>query len=277
LPECDGNGYFAELQCDDKSKYCWCSDRVGNEIKDTRKYIFSARSSKPQCTTVYNVKHQQAQLTGKIGPCTKQVSVPGRVKLKCDQDGNFEEVQQDSQGRRYCHDTFSGDRSVTHIVNFDTETLTFYCMVKPTTTVTTTTEDPMVAAARAKMLAEQQKQQMLLVQKQLQEKLLAKYSDKIESKVQSIQDPAKRELMSQFVGLSAPPMAPSGGTSLSSLMSGMSGKSFGTNGGLMANIGRVRKINTKRDIFALEMTLLSQTIPNLAEKNFNFNKLFFEP
>ena len=48
------------------------------------------------------------------GPCTKQVTVPGRPKLECDQNGFYKEVQKDSQGRRYCHDTQTGLRVNTH-------------------------------------------------------------------------------------------------------------------------------------------------------------------
>ena len=49
-----------------------------------------------------------------------------------------------------------------------------------------------------------------MIQKQLQQKLMEKYSGLMESKVQSIQDPVKKELMSQMMGISAPPAAPSG-------------------------------------------------------------------
>ena len=82
-------------------------------------------------------------------------------------------------------------------------------MLKPTTTQTTTTVDPAIVAARAQQMAEQQKQQQLLIQQQLQQKLLEKYSGLVESKVQAIQDPVKKELMSQMIGISAPPAASS--------------------------------------------------------------------
>ena len=57
-------------------------------------------------------------------------------------------------------------------------------------------------------MAEQQKAQQLMIQQQLQQKLMAKYSGLMESKVQAIQDPVKKELVSQMMGISAPPAAP---------------------------------------------------------------------
>lgn len=36
MPECDEEGYYAPMQCmRDKSK-CWCVDRLGNKIKNSR-------------------------------------------------------------------------------------------------------------------------------------------------------------------------------------------------------------------------------------------------
>lgn len=205
LPDCDDGGFYEALQCDTKTKYCWCSDRVGNEIKDTRKFIFNSRSSKPVCTSVYNSKFSPTSSPA-TGPCSKQVSVPGRPKLECDQSGFYKDVQKDSQGRRYCHDKNNGLRNTAYMVDFNVDEMEFYCMLKPTTTQTTTTEDPIMASARAKAMAERQKAQQLMMQQQLQQKLMTK----MESKVQAIQDPIKKELMSQMMGISAQPAAPSG-------------------------------------------------------------------
>ena len=49
------------------------------------------------------------------GPCTKQVSVPGRTKLECDASGFYKDVQKDSQGRRYCHDKNTGIRNTAYM------------------------------------------------------------------------------------------------------------------------------------------------------------------
>jgi len=242
LPECDAGGFYEALQCDQKTKYCWCSDRVGNEIKDTRKFIFNSRSSKPVCTTVYNAKFSPTSAPA-TGPCTKQVSVPGRAKLECDQSGFYKDVQKDSQGRRYCHDKNTGLRNTAYMVDFNVDEMEFYCMLKPTTTQTTTTEDPAIAEARAKALAEQQKAQQLLIQQQLQQKLMAKYSGLMESKVQAIQDPVKKELMSQMMGLSSPPAAVPSSVQSSGVQSQLSQMisqySQPSTGGLIQNFGTV--------------------------------------
>merc|ERR1712178_292404 len=91
-------------------------------------------------------------------------------------------------------------------------------------------------------MVEQQKAQQLLIQKQLQQKLMEKYSGLMESKVQAIQDPVKKELMSQMMGISSPPAAPSSvqtsgiQTQLSQMMSQYSQPSTG---GLIQNFGTV--------------------------------------
>lgn len=37
LPNCDKNGYFEPLQCDKFTKFCWCTDKNGNELANTKK------------------------------------------------------------------------------------------------------------------------------------------------------------------------------------------------------------------------------------------------
>ena len=38
IPNCDEtNGFYSPLQCNKFSRYCWCVDRMGNEIANTRK------------------------------------------------------------------------------------------------------------------------------------------------------------------------------------------------------------------------------------------------
>lgn len=37
LPNCDKYGYFEPLQCDKFTKFCWCTDKNGNELANTRK------------------------------------------------------------------------------------------------------------------------------------------------------------------------------------------------------------------------------------------------
>merc|ERR1719434_212238 len=91
-------------------------------------------------------------------------------------------------------------------------------------------------------MAEQQKAQQLMIQQQLQQKLMEKYSGLMESKVQAIQDPVKKELVSQMMGISSPPAAPSSVQSSgvqSQLSQMISQYSQPSTGGLIQNFGTV--------------------------------------
>lgn len=37
LPNCDKYGYFEPMQCDKFTKFCWCADKNGNELANTKK------------------------------------------------------------------------------------------------------------------------------------------------------------------------------------------------------------------------------------------------
>merc|ERR1719158_2342068 len=42
LPDCDADGYYKAIQCD--QSYCWCSSREGIEVAGTRQSKFNVRS-----------------------------------------------------------------------------------------------------------------------------------------------------------------------------------------------------------------------------------------
>ena len=53
VPSCKVNGDYEETQCHGSTGYCWCVDRLGNELPGTR------TRGKPNCThsgMIFNVK-----------------------------------------------------------------------------------------------------------------------------------------------------------------------------------------------------------------------------
>ena len=47
VPKCKSNGHFRVLQCNRKTKACWCVDRQGKQIQGTR----IRGGGKPKCRT----------------------------------------------------------------------------------------------------------------------------------------------------------------------------------------------------------------------------------
>lgn len=50
VPICDEDGYYAPMQCMRDMSECWCVDRLGNEIENSRKKHTRGKSNKLNCS-----------------------------------------------------------------------------------------------------------------------------------------------------------------------------------------------------------------------------------
>merc|ERR1711935_357124 len=194
LPECDDSGFFAPMQCSNKSRQCWCTDRNGVERPLTRKSVLTKFSSRPVCQEAAPIKPDntatQTNLVKPAEPCTNQVNVPGRTKLVCGARGFFSEIQEDHLKRRYCVDTNTGIRLSTHEITFVESDLMFKCILR--TTQAPPTMDPIQMIVNQNEAAQQQQQAMQAqMQQMMQQKLQAKMAT---------MDPGKAQLYQQMLG-----------------------------------------------------------------------------
>ena len=83
---------YSPTQCDDQKKECWCSSPSGHEVPDTRKMVggIFKNTLKPNCEEIVNPVKD-------VGPCGKQANLYGRNLLECDENGNFAQLQSESQ------------------------------------------------------------------------------------------------------------------------------------------------------------------------------------
>lgn len=82
--KCKANGDYEEIQCDDKSKECWCADQNGYEITDTR------TTGSIKCPAI----------GGDPTPCQKEYAeksrnwlLKGRYLPRCKTDGSYSKKQ----------------------------------------------------------------------------------------------------------------------------------------------------------------------------------------
>lgn len=60
VPQCDEEGYYAPMQCMmDKSK-CWCVDRLGNKIKNSRERQTRGKPEELDCSWIESSSHKDA-------------------------------------------------------------------------------------------------------------------------------------------------------------------------------------------------------------------------
>ena len=95
VPLCSPDGLYAPLQCDSDQGYCWCADKWGREIKNTR------TKRTPNCLT--NVFSSQKKTPCyKLKKHLKHLPTIGRINIPvCKRDGFFRPLQC-SRDKRYC-------------------------------------------------------------------------------------------------------------------------------------------------------------------------------
>eukprot|EP00794_Sanderia_malayensis_P014103 gene14103-15576_t len=82
VAQCKDNGEYEETQCHGSTGYCWCVDKDGKKLKDTKK-----RFEKPQCERI---------LAGNLTKCERSKGLPNFLDsfaAQCEIDGSFRQVQ----------------------------------------------------------------------------------------------------------------------------------------------------------------------------------------
>ncbi|KAJ7381019.1 hypothetical protein OS493_004614 [Desmophyllum pertusum] len=108
-PSCKLNGDYEEVQCHGSTGYCWCVDKLGNELEGTR------TRGKPNCTPSVGIKlcakHKEAEAAKHQG-----LGFVGGFSPSCKSNGDYEEVQcHGSTGYCWCVDKLGNELEGTRV------------------------------------------------------------------------------------------------------------------------------------------------------------------
>lgn len=235
VPSCNGDGSYKALQCDEKAKSCWCADRMGVEVSNTRKATGGVfKSAPPDCSAQARVVKEFASQT----PCERIKARGLHQNLVCDRKGYFEKVQirVDENGNeiKYCADPETGYPRENYNYNLATRE----CLYRPPQNTGGPTRSPADFMA---MLGIENDSSFATVPQasptdNLRQQLLAKYGldnsaaavSGLSSSGGSTQDMIRKMVMEKVMGANA--SSAGSGSSLSTLAQQMLGQAGSSSG-----------------------------------------------
>uniref|UniRef100_A0A673BJ85 Nidogen 2a (osteonidogen) n=1 Tax=Sphaeramia orbicularis TaxID=375764 RepID=A0A673BJ85_9TELE len=108
VPQCDGNGQYAPLQCHGSSGHCWCVDSTGQERPGTR----TPPGTPPtDCSQVRPKTHCELHRDSVQTTSPEGYPIPGAFVPQCDANGEYTPQQcHGSTGHCWCVDNVGQER-----------------------------------------------------------------------------------------------------------------------------------------------------------------------
>ncbi|XP_069773131.1 nidogen-2 isoform X2 [Narcine bancroftii] len=108
IPQCDEEGNYKAMQCDNSAGYCWCVDENGQEVPGTRK---GPGTDQPHCGAPALTVDPKPTCAAQRDQLQAELNLPrgrpavGAYLPQCDAEGNFKPLQcHSSTGECWCVD-----------------------------------------------------------------------------------------------------------------------------------------------------------------------------